>query len=188
MAKKAKRKVRGYLSVAFGCPFEGAVVEKKVIQLTEAYLQMGIYEVSIGDTIGVATPKQVRSLLHKLKRSIPIKKVALHMHDTRGTALANVLVGLEMGVKTFDSSLGGLGGCPYARGASGNLATDDLIYMLHGMGCKTGVNLQRLLRFTPTLQNEIGHKLPSRVAEAGLPLSLKRNPSTREKRRQNESY
>ncbi len=169
MAKKNKRKVRGYLSVAFGCPYEGHVDEKKVIDLVKAYLKMGVYEVSIGDTIGVATPKQVRSLVKRLKRSVPLKKIALHLHDTRGTALANVAAGLELGVRVFDSSFGGLGGCPYAKGASGNLATDDLVYMLHGMGYETGVDLAKLLTFAPTMQSEIGRKLPSRTSEAGLP-------------------
>lgn len=169
MAKKNKRKVRGYLSVAFGCPYEGAVSEAKVVQLVEKYLKLGVYEVSVGDTIGVATPKQVKSLLAKLKRKVPLKKIALHMHDTRGTALANVLAGLEAGVRVFDSSFGGLGGCPYAKGASGNLATDDLVYMLHGMGFKTGVDLIKLLEFSATIQDQVGHKLPSRTAEAGIP-------------------
>lgn len=169
MAKKNKRKVRGYLSVAFGCPYEGPVSEKKVIDLIKKYLKMGIYEVSIGDTIGVATPKQVRSLLTKLKKEVPLKKIAMHMHDTRGTALANVLASLDMGVRVFDSSFGGLGGCPYARGASGNLATDDLVYMLHGMGFETGVDLSKLLSYVPTMSAEIGRKLPSRTSEAGLP-------------------
>ena len=147
------------------------VSEVKVIELVQAYLKLGVYEVSVGDTIGVATPKQVRSLLLKLKRKVPLKKIALHLHDTRGTALANVLAGLDLGVRVFDSSFGGLGGCPYAKGASGNLSTDDLIYMLHGMGYKTDVNLGKLLEFSGTIQTEIGHKLPSRMAEAGLPLS-----------------
>jgi hydroxymethylglutaryl-CoA lyase len=169
LAKKNKRKVRGYLSVAFGCPYEGHVDEKKVIYLVKAYFKMGIHEVSIGDTIGVATPKQVRSLVKKLKRVVPLKKIALHLHDTRGTALANVAAGLELGVRVFDSSFGGLGGCPYAKGASGNLATDDLVYMLHGMGFETGVDLEKMLGFVPTMQSEIGRKLPSRTSEAGLP-------------------
>ncbi len=170
LARKEKRKVRGYLSVAFGCPYEGQVSQAKVIELVQAYLKLGVHEVSVGDTIGVATPKQVRSLLTKLKRKVPLKKIALHLHDTRGTALANVLAGLDLGVRVFDSSFGGLGGCPYAKGASGNLSTDDLIYMLHGMGFKTGVNLSKLLEFSATIQTEIGRKLPSRTAEAGLPL------------------
>ena len=169
MANKNKRKVRGYLSVAFGCPYEGKVSEAKVIQLVQRFLKLGVYEVSVGDTIGVATPKQVKSLLSKLRRKVPLKKIALHMHDTRGTALANVLAGLEAGVRVFDSSFGGLGGCPYAKGASGNLATDDLVYMLHGMGYKTGVNLSKLLEFTQAMQEAVEHKLPSRTAEAGLP-------------------
>ncbi len=169
MARAKKIKVRGYLSVAYGCPYEGAVSEKKVIELVKTYLKMGIYEVSIGDTIGVANPKQVRNFLKKLSREVPLKKIAMHMHDTRGTALANVLVGLEMGVTVFDSSFGGLGGCPYARGASGNLATDDLVYMLHGMGLKTGVDLAKLLEYVPEMTKDIGRKLPSRTSEAGLP-------------------
>ena len=169
MAKTQKRKVRGYLSVALGCPYEGKVAESKVVELTEAFLSMGVYEVSIGDTIGVASPKQVRSLLTKLKRKVPLKKIAMHLHDTRGTALANVLASLELGVRVFDSSFGGLGGCPYAKGASGNLATDDLVYMLQGMGYETGVDLGRLLGFAPEMQQAIGRKLPSRMTEAGLP-------------------
>lgn len=171
LAKKNKRKTRGYLSVAFGCPYEGAVAETKVVALVKTLLEMGVYEVSIGDTIGVATPKQMRSLLQKLKKArVPFGQIAMHMHDTRGTALANVMASLEMGVSVFDSSFGGLGGCPYAKGASGNLATEDLVYMLHGMGLKTGVNLSNLLSLTPTIQFEVGHALPSRMGQAGLPL------------------
>lgn len=169
LAKKHKRKVRGYLSVAFGCPYEGEVSERRVIELVKAYLKLGVYEISIGDTIGVATPLQVRSLLKQLKKSVPIKKIALHLHDTRGTALANVLAGMEMGVRVFDSSFGGLGGCPYARGASGNLATEDLVYMLEGMGFKTGVDLNKLISYGPQMTTAIGHKLPSKTLEAGLP-------------------
>ncbi|MBX3020201.1 MAG: hydroxymethylglutaryl-CoA lyase [Bdellovibrionales bacterium] len=169
MARKHKRKVRAYLSVAFGCPYEGAVPEKRVIDLILKLAKLGVHEISIGDTIGVATPKQVRSLLKKLKSRLPLTKVAMHFHDTRGTALANVLASLEAGVEVFDSSFGGLGGCPYAKGASGNLATDDLVYMLEGMGLKTGVDLNKLLSYSARMQEEIGHKLPSRTAEAGVP-------------------
>ncbi|HMN67010.1 MAG TPA: hydroxymethylglutaryl-CoA lyase [Bdellovibrionales bacterium] len=170
LAKKHKRPARGYLSVAFGCPYEGPVDENRVVELVRAYLKMGVFEISIGDTIGVASPKQVRSLIKKLKnKGVPLKKVALHMHDTRGTALANVLTGYDMGIKVFDSSFGGLGGCPYAKGASGNLATDDLVYMFEGMGVKTGVDLNKLLGFTKEMTNRIGHKLPSKMAEAGMP-------------------
>ena len=172
IARKNKRKVRGYLSVAFGCPYEGSVPEARVIALVQKFIKMGVYEISIGDTIGVANPKQVRAFLTKLKAKVALKNIALHMHDTRGTGLANVLAGLEMGVRTFDSSFGGLGGCPYAAGASGNLATDDLVYMLHGMGFKTGVDLSKLLAYVPVMQNEVGHKLASRTSEAGLPKTL----------------
>ena len=169
MAKPAHRKVRAYLSVAFGCPYEGAVDEKKVLRLIERYLKLGFYELSIGDTIGVATPKQVRSLLRKIKSRWGLRKIAMHFHDTRGTALANVLASLEEGVRVFDSSFGGLGGCPYAKGASGNLATDDLVYMLEGMGFKTGVKLEKLLEQAPAMQEVVGHKLSSRLSEAGVP-------------------
>lgn len=169
LARKNKKKVRGYLSVAFGCPYEGAVKEARVVELAQRFLKMGVYEVVIGDTIGVATPNQVKSLVTKLKKKIPVKKLAMHMHDTRGTALANVLASLNLGIRTFDSSFGGLGGCPYARGASGNLATDDLVYMLHGMGFKTGIDLQTLLQYSETMREQVGRKLPSRTSEAGLP-------------------
>ena len=168
-AKKTGRRVRGYLSVAFGCPFEGPVSPNRVLQLVKAYFALGMYEISIGDTIGVATPLQVQKLLRRLKGEVPFKKLALHFHDTRGTALANVLAGYHMGVRVFDSSFGGLGGCPYANGASGNLATDDLVYMLQGMGIQTGVDLPRLLNYAPTMRRLIGRDLPSRTSAAGVP-------------------
>ena len=177
MAKKNKRKVRGYLSVAFGCPYEGAVDPAKVVELVRELAKMGVYEISVGDTIGVATPAQVHEMMKLFKRAlkgkVPLSKIALHLHDTRGTALANVLAGFEEGIRVFDSSFGGLGGCPYAKGASGNLATDDLVYMLDGMGVKTGVELGTLLKYSSRMQEEIGHKLPSKTAEAGLPLLQK---------------
>jgi hydroxymethylglutaryl-CoA lyase len=131
-------------------------------------LKMGIFEVSIGDTIGVATPKQVRALLLKLKRSVPVSKVALHFHDTRGTALANILAGLDYGICVVDSSLGGLGGCPYAPGASGNVATEDVVYMLEGMGMNTGIDLQKLIETNHWMSEAVGHGLPSRVGKAGI--------------------
>ncbi len=165
LAKNHKIKVRAYLSVGFGCPYEGKVNPAKVIRYTETLLKMGAYEVSIGDTIGVATPKQVRSLLLNLKKKIPLSKVAMHFHDTRGTALANVLASLDLGVKTFDSSLGGLGGCPYAKGASGNLATEDLAYMLHGMGFKTGVDIKSLISINKWIEKKVKHQLPSHVGK-----------------------
>lgn len=167
-AKKKKMWVRGYLSVAFGCPYEGKVSEKKVIQLSERFLKLGVDEISIGDTIGVANPKQVKSVIQGLKKSIPIDKLAMHFHDTRGTALANVLQSLQEDIYVFDSSVGGLGGCPYAKGASGNLATEDLVYMLHGMGIKTGVDLQGLIKVSKMMEKHLQRKLQSKVYLASL--------------------
>ncbi|MCB0407514.1 MAG: hydroxymethylglutaryl-CoA lyase [Bdellovibrionales bacterium] len=170
MAKKHKINVRGYLSTAFGCPYEGVVSEAQVLKLVGRMLKLGVSEVSIGDTIGVGTPKQVESLLKKVEKKYGLKKIAMHFHDTRGTALANVLASLKTGVSTFDASVGGLGGCPYAKGASGNLATEDLIYMLHGMGYKTGIQLDRLIETARWVEQHLGRPLPSRMAKAGLPL------------------
>ena len=169
LAKKHKIRVRGYLSMAFGCPYEGSISPSKVASLTQKMLQMGTYEVSIGDTLGVATPRQIERLLKCFfKKDISLKNIALHMHDTRGMALANTLIGLQYGVCTFDSSLGGLGGCPYAKSATGNLATEDLVYMLHGMGFKTGVDLKKLVQMRPWIEKKIGHPLPSKITKATL--------------------
>lgn len=168
MAKKQKIKVRGYLSMAFGCPYEGRVPQARVAKLVEKLYKLGVYEVSIGDTIGIATPKQVRQLVPKLDKAVGLKNVAMHFHDTRGTALANVLASLDLGVRTFDSSVGGLGGCPYAKGASGNLGTEDLVYMLHGMGYKTGVDVEKLVAIRNWIQKQVGHTLPSHVGRSGI--------------------
>src|SRR5690606_35108193 len=129
IAKRHDIRVRGYLSMAFGCPFEGKVLESRVVRLTRAMVKLGVYEVSLGDTIGVADPKQVESLLRKVKRVTPLSKIAMHFHATRGTSLANILASLKLGVRVFDSSVGGLGGCPYAKGATGNVATEDVAYL-----------------------------------------------------------
>jgi hydroxymethylglutaryl-CoA lyase len=136
--------VRGYISTAFGCPYEGHVPIEAVVRVANALAEMGIDEISIGDTIGVGTPDRVVDLAEALQREMPVERLAMHFHDTRGTALANVLAALQMNVAIFDSASGGLGGCPYAPGASGNLATEDLLYMLHGMGIDTGVDLDRV--------------------------------------------
>jgi hydroxymethylglutaryl-CoA lyase len=143
-AKSHKIKVRGYLSMAFGCPYEGNVPVNRVVKLAKAMLKLGVYEVSIGDTIGVATPKQVETVVRALKKAVPVAKLAMHFHDTRGTALANVYASLKLGIKVFDSSVGGLGGCPYAPGAAGNLQTEKLVYMLHGMDYRIGAKLEPL--------------------------------------------
>ena len=135
----------GYLSTAFGCPYEGDVPAARVAELADELLQMGVFEVAISDTIGVAHPGQVWRVLDAVSARVPLDRVALHFHDTRGTGLANVLAGLQAGVTTFDASCGGLGGCPFAPGASGNLATEDLVYMLDGLGIETGVSLRGLV-------------------------------------------
>ncbi|QDK39244.1 hydroxymethylglutaryl-CoA lyase [Bdellovibrio sp. NC01] len=167
LAKKHKIKVRGYLSTCFGCPFEGKVPEARVVKLAQRMHKMGVYELSIGDTIGVADVGQVRSLFKKLKKVVPAKKLAGHFHDTRGQALANILAAYDMGITVFDASLGGLGGCPYAPGATGNVATEDVVYMFHGMGVKTGLNLDKLLEINPWMAEKIQHPLPSKVGKVG---------------------
>lgn len=159
-------RVRGYLSTAFGCPYEGDVAPSRVAELTERLVQMGVFEVAISDTIGIAHPAQVAQVLDAVLARVPLEKVALHFHDTRGMALANVLEALSVGVRTFDASAGGLGGCPYAPGASGNLATDDLIYMLDGLGIETGVSLSALSKASGFIGRQLDHKLPSRYFQA----------------------
>ncbi len=167
-AKKNKIKVRGYLSVCFGCPYEGKVSEAKVVALAKKLIQIGCYEVSIGDTIGVANVGQVESLFKKLKKVIPAKKIAGHFHDTRGQALANILHVYKMGITTFDSSIGGLGGCPYAQGATGNVATEDVVYMFDGLKVKSGLNLKKLIEINHWLNSLMNHPLPSKVGRVGL--------------------
>jgi hydroxymethylglutaryl-CoA lyase len=159
-------RVRGYLSTAFGCPYEGVVSPAVVADLSGRLIEMGVYEVAISDTIGIAHPGQVPRVLETVLTRVPVERVALHFHDTRGTALANVLTGLMMGVTTFDAAAGGLGGCPYAPGAAGNLATDDLIYMLDGLGIDTGVSLAALSRASAFIATRVDHPLPSRYAQA----------------------
>lgn len=168
MAKKNKIKVRGYLSMCFGCPFEGEVKEAVVVKLAKRLYKMGAYEISIGDTIGVAHAGQVRSLFTKLKKEIPVSKLAGHFHDTRGQALANILEAYNMGGRVFDSSIGGLGGCPYAPAATGNVATEDVLYMFQKMGFKTNVDLKKILEIHPWLTQQMGKQLPSKLGQVGL--------------------
>jgi len=165
-ARAAGLKVRAYLSTAFGCPYEGDVDVEVVTRRTLELLELGAFEVAVSDTIGIAHPGQVRLVLEVLLKQVPIERLALHFHDTRGTALANVLTALSAGVRTFDASAGGLGGCPFAPGAAGNLATDDLIYMLDGLGMVTGVTLGPLGEATAFIASRIEHRLPSRYAQA----------------------
>jgi isopropylmalate/homocitrate/citramalate synthase len=165
-AREEGMRVRGYVSTAFGCPYEGDVPEEKVLEVCARLLDLGCYEVSVGDTIGVGTPMQVQGVIGVLLQVIPASRLAMHFHDTRGTALANTLAALEMGIATFDASSGGLGGCPYAPGASGNLATEDLIYMLDRMGIETGVDLNRLVQASRIIAPYLDHPLPGRYLQA----------------------
>ena len=159
-------RVRGYLSTAFGCPFEGAVAPERVADVAARLAALGVFEVAISDTIGIAHPGQVPLVLDAVLARVPVHQVALHFHDTRGTALANVLASLPYGIATFDAATGGLGGCPYAPGAAGNLATDDLIYMLDGLGIETGVSLAAISDASAFIASKIDHRLPSRYAQA----------------------
>jgi hydroxymethylglutaryl-CoA lyase len=166
LAEAAGLRVRGYLSTCFGCPFEGPVPPARVAELSSRLIDLGVFEVAVSDTIGVAHPGQVPIVLDEVSRLVPIDRIALHFHDTRGTALANVLAGLDYGVTTFDSSSGGLGGCPFAPGASGNLATEDLLYMLDGLGVKTGISLASAIGASKFIELRIDHPLPSRYVQA----------------------
>jgi hydroxymethylglutaryl-CoA lyase len=159
-------RVRGYVSTAFGCPFEGDVPPASVARVAAALFDMGVFEVAVSDTIGVAHPGQLPAVIEAVAERIGIEHMALHFHDTRGMALANVLTSLNLGIATFDASAGGLGGCPYAPGATGNLATEDLIYMLDGLGIQTDVNLPKLIDACRFAESRVGHALPSRYYRA----------------------
>ncbi|GED70603.1 hydroxymethylglutaryl-CoA lyase [Brevibacillus reuszeri] len=161
-------RVRGYVSTVFGCPYEGSVPLENSRRVTNALLEMGVFEVSLGDTIGVATPKQVHEKIGALVKDVTTERLAGHFHDTRGTGLANVAAALDEGLRTFDSSIGGLGGCPYAPGAAGNISTEDLVYMLHGMDYETGVDLERLTEAGAFIQQQLGRELSSKVLKASL--------------------
>lgn len=157
-----KKRVRGYVSTVIACPYEGKISPDQVLMVTERLLDMGVSEISLGDTIGVGVPTQVEALLEQLLKRYPADLFAMHFHDTRGTALANIVKSLEMGITKFDSSLGGLGGCPYAKGASGNVATEDLLYLLTEMGIETGINMEPLLEAAFYIENKLGRKLHTR--------------------------
>jgi hydroxymethylglutaryl-CoA lyase len=167
-ARAAGLRVRAYVSTVWGCPYEGDVDPKRSLEIAERLLTMGCYQVSLGDTIGVGTPRQTARILDLVLASVPADQVAMHMHDTRGTALANVLVGIQAGIRTFDASVGGLGGCPYAPGAAGNLATEDLVYMLQGMGIETGIDLERLVEAGKVAESIVGRPLPGKVHQSGV--------------------
>jgi isopropylmalate/homocitrate/citramalate synthase len=168
LAQQEKIPIRGYISTVFGCPYEGKVEPRRVLNVAQALLEIGVDELSLGDTIGVATPNQVVEMigLLVLDGAIPVTQLAVHFHDTRGTALANVLIALQCGISIVDSSAGGLGGCPYAPGAAGNLATEDLLYMLHGMGIHTGVDLDKVVTATTFIHPLLGHTPTSKYYQA----------------------
>ena len=167
-ALKAGMRVRCYLSTVWGCPYEGTVSVDQVVALCRRIEGIGLYQLSLGDTIGVGTPKQTEQIVEAVAAVIPLPKLALHLHDTRGTALANALVGLQLGITTLDSSSGGLGGCPYAPGAAGNLASEDLVYMLHGLGIQTGVSISKLVEAGQLAQELIGRKLSGQYLQAAI--------------------
>jgi len=165
-ARARKMRVRGYISCAAGCPYEGEVKPQAVAAVAEKLYRMGCYEISLGDTIGVGTPGRIRAMIEAVAKKVPIGRLAGHYHDTYGQALANIYASLEAGVRTFDSSVAGLGGCPYAKGATGNVATEDVIYMLEGLGIGTGVDLTRLRQAGKFICAELGREPASKVARA----------------------
>ncbi len=167
-AHEAGMRVRGYVSTVWGCPYEGEIDAARAIAIAKQLHAMGCYQVSLGDTIGCGTPRQTRAIMDRALGELPNEAVAMHMHDTRGTALANIVVGLELGVRHFDASVGGMGGCPYAPGAAGNVATEDLVYMLHGMGIGTGLDLERLVEAARAAESIVGRILPGKVHRAGI--------------------
>jgi hydroxymethylglutaryl-CoA lyase len=159
-------RTRGYVSTSFGCPYEGPVDVDKVVDVASRLIDFGVFEVAISDTIGIAHPGQVSQVLDGVLGRLPVDRVALHFHDTRGTALANVLTALPYGVSTFDAAAGGLGGCPFAPGAAGNLATEDLLFVLDGLGAETGVSLTAVSRASAFIAERLDHPLRSRYAQA----------------------
>ncbi len=173
LAKKQGMFVRAYLSTIWGCPYEGKVDPRRALDVARQLRDIGADEISLGDTIGVGNPRQTREIVELFLRELPAGMLALHMHDTHGTALANCLAAMELGVTTFDASIGGMGGCPYAPGAAGNLATEDLVSMLADMGIDTGVNLDKLIEAGALAQQLVGHKLAGRRLQAALG---RRNP------------
>lgn len=167
-ALAAGKPVRAYVSTVWGCPYEGPIDPARVVAVTERLLEMGAYQVSLGDTIGVATPVKVQRMLALLLDRVAEPKLAMHFHDTRGMGMANVVAALDMGMTTYDSSAGGMGGCPYAPGATGNIATEDLVYMLAEMGIETGIDLERVVEASAFMAQSLGRELPSRYLKAHL--------------------
>lgn len=172
-AKAAGVRVRGYISCVAGCPYEGDVKPAAVARVASELYGMGCYEISLGDTIGVGTPRKIGTMIETVAKKVPMRRLAGHYHDTYGQALANIYASLELGVATFDASVSGLGGCPYAKGATGNVATEDVVYMLDGLGIHTGIDLTKLFRAGEFICRELGREPGSKVARA---LAAKLNP------------
>jgi len=171
-AKNANIKVRGYVSCALGCPYEGDITPEQVAKVAMKLYQMGCYEISLGDTIGVGTPANVTKMIQAVSARVPMDKLAVHFHDTYGQALTNIYAALQMGVTTIDSAIAGLGGCPYAQGASGNVATEDVVYMLNGLGIKTSINFNQLLEAGWFISEKLGKAPISKVSSAYLAKKL----------------
>lgn len=167
-AQQQNIRVRGYVSCVLGCPYEGDIAPEAVKQVSKQLLDMGCYEISLGDTIGVGTPLKTQQMLNAVLQDVPLEKLAVHFHDTYGQALSNILMALQMGVNVIDAAVAGLGGCPYAKGASGNVATEDVVYMLNGMGIETGINLDALVRAGDRITKALNRSNNSKVANALL--------------------
>lgn len=167
-AKAANIKVRGYVSCVLGCPYEGDIAPEKVAKVADQLYKMGCYEISLGDTIGVGTPTNVTNMIKAVSAHVPIEKLAVHFHDTYGQALSNIYAALQLGINIVDSAIAGLGGCPYAKGASGNVATEDVVYMLDGLGIKTGIDFEKLLEAGWFISDKLGKAPISKVSNAFL--------------------
>ena len=174
-AQKNNIPVRGYISCVLGCPYQGNVPFEDVVNLAAKMTEMGCFQISLGDTIGAGTPLQAKRMVQKVSEKVPVSKLALHFHDTRGQALANIYACLELGVSVIDSSIAGLGGCPYAKGATGNVATEDLVFMLHGMNIETGIDLNKLIDTGRFISGFLGRLPQSRVSAAALNNNFKLN-------------
>jgi hydroxymethylglutaryl-CoA lyase len=168
LIKQHQLTMRGYISCVLGCPYEGEIDYNVTLKLAEKLLTLGCYEISLGDTIGVGTPLKAQTLIKTLLTKIPAEKLAMHFHDTYGQAIANIYASLELGISTFDSSIAGLGGCPYAKGATGNVATEDVIYLMHGLNIHTGVDLNKLVQVAKFISDQLGKSIGSKVTKAML--------------------
>lgn len=168
LAKQHHIRIRAYISCALGCPYEGDISPKQVVDVTHQLLELGVDDLDLGDTIGVGTPKQTHALIETLRTFVPITKLSMHFHDTYGQAIANIYAALTCGIRRFDSSVAGLGGCPYARGASGNVATEDVLYLMHGLGIETGIDIFKVVAAGDMICKVLGRKNQSKVANALL--------------------